>query len=178
MADSDKISHPKLPVLFIGDIKSPVLQILNETSFLDVWNSTDYNLQLDTSPFRAIICTINSKKLHDFLQPLPESIFSVVYNDDISSHCLMRLQCFQSGSTMIANNMNDIPEALQLCHSQLVSKGPYVCPQCNMGFLTENALHLHYPLYHSMGKSFVQPDICPVCSCEKVDYLRGNFYLH
>merc|ERR1719499_2529197 len=67
---------------------------------------------------------------------------------------------------------------MELCHSQLLETGPYTCPCCRMGFLTENALHLHLPLYHSMEGEMTHPERCPICACERKLYERKNFYLH
>ena len=93
-----------------------------------------------------------------------------------------------SGANMIAHNMNDVRDALrqvgqqflQQPSSSLKSHGTvpevsnvtsaglattspktYTCPACGLGNLTENALHLHFPLYHSPQPNY--RSACPIC---------------
>jgi hypothetical protein len=53
--------------------------------------------------------------------------------------------------------------------------GPYECPSCHMGQLSENDLHLHFPMYHVNERNVFMR--CPICS-ESCKPHRTPFPVH
>ena len=116
-------------------------------------------------------------------------VFVFDFGEKICSQFVqINFTCVLSGANMIAHNMNDVREALRRVGQQFsqqptsfvkshsaapigstvasaavatASPRTYTCPACGLENLTENALHLHFPLYHSPQSNF--RSACPIC---------------
>jgi len=84
-----------------------------------------------------------------------------------------RLQAFTAGARMVTDHIPHIEIALHHISQQGTRGGILVCPECSLGGLTEDELHFHYSLYHT-----VDPNTrltCPVCGLQGGG---GNLALH
>lgn len=73
-----------------------------------------------------------------------------------------RLDCFVAGANMVTHSLSAVRQALELITEGLQSSGDYACPVCGLEGLTENGLHTHGPLYHSMQPNLDATE-CPIC---------------
>eukprot|EP01100_Stratorugosa_tubuloviscum_P013233 TRINITY_DN6514_c0_g1_i2.p1 TRINITY_DN6514_c0_g1~~TRINITY_DN6514_c0_g1_i2.p1 ORF type:complete len:247 (-),score=111.64 TRINITY_DN6514_c0_g1_i2:26-766(-) len=66
---------------------------------------------------------------------------------------------------MITHQYNVLLNALSDAFQIITSNGIYTCPRCNLKNLTEDALWLHSPLYHSgeANEQIKNSFVCPIC---------------
>ena len=91
------------------------------------------------------------------------SMFTVVLSRASSADPRLRLTWFDRGARMVTDNVAALRHALTLVAQQGtgVSGGPtYACPACGLAKLTEDELHVHFPLYHSAEPSVVLVSRC------------------
>jgi len=109
---------------------------------------------------------------------IDEEFYKLLYCNECSKHhtcgtsgpvfdCGMGLicRCSQTSTTKEAT-MKKADEVVTLALPPLPLPVLYNCPSCALPGLTENALHLHFPLYHSMEMPYVMK--CPICNISEV----------
>jgi len=90
--------------------------------------------------------------------------FPIVLSLTAARNVRRRLECFAAGAKMVTSSIPAVAEALRRVAAALSSQGPYACPHCGLGGLSEEALRDHLPLYHA-----AQPNVKGVCPiCEKM----------
>jgi hypothetical protein len=91
------------------------------------------------------------------------SMFTAVLSRASSADPRLRLTWFDRGARMVTDNVAALRHALTLVAQQGtgVSGGrTYTCPACGLAKLTEDELHVHFPLYHSAEPSVVLVSRC------------------
>jgi hypothetical protein len=89
------------------------------------------------------------------------SMFSVVLSRASNADPRLRLTWFDCGARMVTDNVAALRRALALVSQQGTGGGPtYACPACGLAKLTEDELHVHFPLYHSAEPSVVLVSRC------------------
>jgi phosphatase NudJ len=99
--------------------------------------------------------------------------FPIVRSDVVSNSARARLDCFASGARMLANDDAAVDAGIGRVVSQWgasLAEGDklYQCPTCGMDGLSEDALRLHYPLYHTT-------EMTPCCDCPVCGRKSGEF---
>mmetsp|Transcript_56306 Transcript_56306/g.89416 ORF Transcript_56306/g.89416 Transcript_56306/m.89416 type:complete len:420 (+) Transcript_56306:58-1317(+) len=113
------------------------------------------------------------KSLHEYRSRCP-SVFTIVYDSSVCGDAKLRLLAFKSGARMVSDQLSHIELALARVATLGRGGGELCCPTCKLDGLTENELHLHHPLYHS-----VEPNdfpLCPICNHSTRKF--GNFPMH
>lgn len=103
-------------------------------------------------------------------------VFSIVLSHTAATHVRRRLECFQAGARMVTQSEPAVGQALGRVAAALRSAGPYACPACGLGGLSEDALREHLPLYH--GAEPNPPGPCPICGdpCARSNYLPVHLW--
>ena len=106
--------------------------------------------------------------------------YCIVMSDTINGSPKLRLNCFAQGARMLAHDIRAVGDAIQLVAKQLDGRGCYTCHECGMQGLSEEAFHLHVPMYHSMEKVKQLDTIasCPICGSDRSSFFAGSFAVH
>jgi 8-oxo-dGTP pyrophosphatase MutT (NUDIX family) len=107
--------------------------------------------------------------------------FAIVRSDVVSGSARGRLDCYASGARMLANDDAAVDAGIARAMAQWDASFPegaerYMCPTCGMDGLSEDALHLHYPLYHTT--ELTPPCDCPICGRKAGEYRAFAIHLH
>eukprot|EP00929_Paragymnodinium_shiwhaense_P049564 TRINITY_DN24999_c0_g1_i3.p1 TRINITY_DN24999_c0_g1~~TRINITY_DN24999_c0_g1_i3.p1 ORF type:complete len:352 (+),score=51.83 TRINITY_DN24999_c0_g1_i3:79-1056(+) len=86
---------------------------------------------------------------------------------------VFRIYAFLAGARMVTSHSSELEEALRRLARSESNVGPFACPQCGLPGLTEDGLHLHHHLYHTVDPNDEYD--CPICGCEEP---RPNFAVH
>jgi len=107
----------------------------------------------------------------------PFSIYSIaVLGPRLQHHAKLRLECFKAGAKMVTSDPGSVATAIGRAAPPFGREpGAYRCPSCGMEGLTENGLHLHFPLYHSAECNI--DCVCPICS-QACQAKRGGADVH
>ena len=109
--------------------------------------------------------------------------FTIVHSPQVSRSARGRLDCFRAGARMLAHDAAAVEQGLRSVVRQFdavalpnQSGRVYSCPECGLAGLSEDALHLHFPLYHSM--EMTRPHDCPICDRRASEYRAFAVHLH
>ena len=103
-------------------------------------------------PAAAVVSGSSTGDILSMLEQIRQAsptTFTIVHSDHISSSARARLNCFASGARMLAHDDAAVAQGLDTTSLPNLSGRLYCCPACGLDGLSEHALHLHFPLYHS-----------------------------
>lgn len=135
--------------------------------------AADFEGRAATAAPVSVLVIETRKEAEELLsRPAHDAVFTiVVLGEDVRYDPKLRLWCFQHGANMVTETA-EVGEVLARLTEQFTIEGDYSCPQCGLSGLTEDALHLHFPLYHSTTGNI--DTTCPVCQA-KCRAKRGGF---
>jgi len=99
--------------------------------------------------------------------------FTVVMSWTAAHSPACRLECYRQGARMVTTDANAVVQVAKTIENWRKEDGPFTCPACGMDGLSENALHQHFPLFHSTEPN-IKPAKCPICS----EIARPNMGVH
>ena len=107
--------------------------------------------------------------------------FSIVYSQYVSGSARARLDCFASGARMLAHTKGCVERGIATVLRQFDAGAAsnsriFTCPTCGMPGLSEEALHLHFPLYHETEMPHAHD--CPICHKTAADFRAFAVHLH
>ncbi len=105
--------------------------------------------------------------------------FSIVYSQFVSGSARARLDCFASGARMLAHTNGCVERGIATVMRQFdadAAAAAFTCPTCGMPGLSEEALHLHFPLYHATEMPHAHD--CPICHKTAADFRAFAVHLH
>eukprot|EP00618_Florenciella_parvula_P017922 CAMPEP_0119488486 /NCGR_PEP_ID=MMETSP1344-20130328/14251_1 /TAXON_ID=236787 /ORGANISM="Florenciella parvula, Strain CCMP2471" /LENGTH=427 /DNA_ID=CAMNT_0007523443 /DNA_START=59 /DNA_END=1342 /DNA_ORIENTATION=+ len=132
-----------------------------------------------SGPSTKAICTA----LKQVRKTCPQT-FTIVHSPQVSRSARGRLDCFRAGARMLAHDDAAVEQGLRTIMRQFDAAASvpnpsgrvYSCPECGLAGLSEDALHLHFPLYHSMENTRAHD--CPICDRRASEFRAFAVHLH
>ncbi|KDO33938.1 hypothetical protein SPRG_01817 [Saprolegnia parasitica CBS 223.65] len=101
------------------------------------------------------------------LRRMSRQLFLCVFSARVSDDARLRYECFTHGASMVTSAIEDatniIAKIAREDSSSSRHRGPYTCPLCGKGGMTEDTLWTHVPLFHINDKNKSEVP-CPICA--------------